>query len=147
MWQIENKMNFLCLFLFREGHYETTALLLQRGAQVNVPSGSNDDTPLTLACWKGDFIGLFFLCVFIFFKAARKLDMVLPNHLILAVLKHFIFINYCFSYHWLLLKCFLSIVHAAIVTLYAFSYYLFIYILFRFILREKKSFFALLCVW
>lgn len=37
----------------REGHYETTALLLERGAQVNVPSGSNDDTPLTLACWKG----------------------------------------------------------------------------------------------
>lgn len=37
----------------REGHYETTALLLERNAQVNVPSGSNDDTPLTLACWKG----------------------------------------------------------------------------------------------
>nr|XP_047130700.1 ankyrin repeat domain-containing protein 17-like [Hydra vulgaris] len=37
----------------REGHLETTALLLERNAEVNVPSGSNDDTPLTLACWKG----------------------------------------------------------------------------------------------
>ena len=37
----------------REGHYEATQLLLNSGAQINVPSGSNDDTPLTLACWKG----------------------------------------------------------------------------------------------
>jgi len=42
----------------REGHYETTALLLERGAQVNVPSGSNDDTPLTLACWKGELYNI-----------------------------------------------------------------------------------------
>ena len=39
--------------LFREGHQEATRLLLDSGAQINVPSGSNDDTPLTLACWKG----------------------------------------------------------------------------------------------
>ncbi len=38
---------------FREGHYEATQLLLDSGAEINVPSGSNDDTPLTLACWKG----------------------------------------------------------------------------------------------
>lgn len=37
----------------REGHYEATKLLLDSGAQINTPSGSNDDTPLTLACWKG----------------------------------------------------------------------------------------------
>lgn len=37
----------------REGHLKTTRLLLTHNAQVNVPSGSNDDTPLTLACWKG----------------------------------------------------------------------------------------------
>ena len=42
--------------VFREGHYKTTGLLLERYAQVNVPSGSNDDTPLTLACWKGKII-------------------------------------------------------------------------------------------
>ena len=39
--------------MFREGHYEATKLLLDSGAQINTPSGSNDDTPLTLACWKG----------------------------------------------------------------------------------------------
>ena len=38
---------------FREGHLATTKLLLGLGADVNTPSGSNDDTPLTLACWKG----------------------------------------------------------------------------------------------
>ena len=38
---------------FREGHLDATKLLLESGAQINVPSGSNDDTPLTLACWKG----------------------------------------------------------------------------------------------
>jgi ankyrin repeat domain-containing protein 17 len=37
----------------REGHLDATKLLLDHGAQINVPSGSNDDTPLTLACWKG----------------------------------------------------------------------------------------------
>lgn len=38
---------------FREGHVDTTRLLLNKGAEINTPSGSNDDTPLTLACWKG----------------------------------------------------------------------------------------------
>ena len=37
----------------REGHFDATKLLLEHGAQINIPSGSNDDTPLTLACWKG----------------------------------------------------------------------------------------------
>ena len=37
----------------REGHLEATQLLLNSGAQINISSGSNDDTPLTLACWKG----------------------------------------------------------------------------------------------
>lgn len=41
------------IFFVREGHVETTQLLLSRGAEINKPSGSNDDTPLTLACWKG----------------------------------------------------------------------------------------------
>ena len=41
------------LSLLREGHFEATDLLLDCHAQLNVPSGSNDDTPLTLACWKG----------------------------------------------------------------------------------------------
>lgn len=37
----------------REGHFEASYLLLKHGAQLNEPSGGNDDTPLTLACWKG----------------------------------------------------------------------------------------------
>lgn len=37
----------------REGHFHATFLLLKEGANLNEPSGSNDDTPLTLACWKG----------------------------------------------------------------------------------------------
>ena len=45
-------MNATC-FSCREGHYDATKLLLEQNAQINVPSGSNDDTPLTLACWKG----------------------------------------------------------------------------------------------
>lgn len=28
-------------------------LLLEHGAKVNVPSGSENNIPLTLACWKG----------------------------------------------------------------------------------------------
>eukprot|EP00795_Rhopilema_esculentum_P016779 gene16779-8239_t len=40
----------------REGHYDTTKILLENNSQVNVASGSNDDTPLTLACWKGHSI-------------------------------------------------------------------------------------------
>lgn len=43
----------LSVIISREGHREATRLLLDSGAQINVPSGSNDDTPLTLACWKG----------------------------------------------------------------------------------------------
>lgn len=45
--------HFIHVYSFREGHREATQLLLDYGAQINVPSGSNDDTPLTLACWKG----------------------------------------------------------------------------------------------
>ena len=36
----------------REGHYEVTFLLLEYNAEIDTPSGSNDDTPLTLSCWK-----------------------------------------------------------------------------------------------
>ena len=39
----------------REGHLETTRLLLDRGAKLDEASGSNEDTPLTLACWKGQY--------------------------------------------------------------------------------------------
>ena len=41
---------FLC---FREGHIDVARLLLKNGAAVNVPSGSENNIPLTLACWKG----------------------------------------------------------------------------------------------
>ena len=37
----------------REGHLTVAQLLLQEGAKVNVPSGSENNIPLTLACWKG----------------------------------------------------------------------------------------------
>lgn len=43
----------MSLYYYREGHFEATELLLDHGANLNIPSGSNDDTPLTLACWKG----------------------------------------------------------------------------------------------
>ena len=39
--------------MYREGHFDATKLLLDHGVECNLPSGSNDDTPLTLACWKG----------------------------------------------------------------------------------------------
>ena len=39
--------------LFREGHLSVAQLLLLHGARVNVPSGSENNIPLTLACWKG----------------------------------------------------------------------------------------------
>ena len=39
--------------VYREGHFDATKLLLNHGVECNMPSGSNDDTPLTLACWKG----------------------------------------------------------------------------------------------
>ena len=38
---------------FREGHLSVAQLLLLHGARVNVPSGSENNIPLTLACWKG----------------------------------------------------------------------------------------------
>ena len=39
--------------VYREGHFDATKLLLNHGVECNMPSGSNDDTPLTLGCWKG----------------------------------------------------------------------------------------------
>lgn len=39
--------------LSREGHLSVAQLLLLHGAKVNVPSGSENNIPLTLACWKG----------------------------------------------------------------------------------------------
>ena len=47
--------SYNCYYYYycREGHYEATELLLDHCANLNIPSGSNDDTPLTLACWKG----------------------------------------------------------------------------------------------
>lgn len=43
--------NFLTSF--REGHYSVAKLILDSNAEVNVPSGSENNIPLTLACWKG----------------------------------------------------------------------------------------------
>lgn len=40
----------------REGHFDVAMLLLDSGAEVNVASGSENNTPLTLACWKGEII-------------------------------------------------------------------------------------------
>ena len=37
----------------REGHYSVAKLILDSNAEVNVPSGSENNIPLTLACWKG----------------------------------------------------------------------------------------------
>ena len=51
--EIQTIMNHYLTCIFREGHVDTTRLLLNKGAEINTPSGSNDDTPLTLACWKG----------------------------------------------------------------------------------------------
>lgn len=45
---------FLFFFLsHREGHLSVAQLLLNHGAKVNMPSGSENNIPLTLACWKG----------------------------------------------------------------------------------------------
>lgn len=41
------------MFAALGGHTEVAELLLKHGAQVNTPSGSNNDIPLTSACWKG----------------------------------------------------------------------------------------------
>ena len=43
--------NFLTSY--REGHYSVAKLILDSNAEVNVPSGSENNIPLTLACWKG----------------------------------------------------------------------------------------------
>ena len=41
------------MFAALGGHTDVARKLLERDAQVNVPSGSNNDIPLTSACWKG----------------------------------------------------------------------------------------------
>ena len=41
------------MFAALGGHSKVAHKLLQCEAQVNVPSGSNNDIPLTSACWKG----------------------------------------------------------------------------------------------
>jgi len=41
------------MFAALGGHSKVAHKLLQCDAQVNVPSGSNNDIPLTSACWKG----------------------------------------------------------------------------------------------
>ena len=50
-------MNSKCIDDFiifdREGHYSVAKLILDSKAEVNVPSGSENNIPLTLACWKG----------------------------------------------------------------------------------------------
>lgn len=51
--KFKHAINHYLICISREGHVDTTRLLLNKGAEINTPSGSNDDTPLTLACWKG----------------------------------------------------------------------------------------------
>ena len=41
------------MFAALGGHKEVAYSLLRHGALVNTPSGSNNDIPLTSACWKG----------------------------------------------------------------------------------------------
>ncbi len=41
------------MFAALGGHKDVATKLLKQKAQVNVPSGSNNDIPLTSACWKG----------------------------------------------------------------------------------------------
>ena len=41
------------MFAALGGHTEVARLLLEKKAEVNNPSGSNNDIPLTSACWKG----------------------------------------------------------------------------------------------
>lgn len=47
------QFNDLSLIPNREGHLTVAQLLLNHNARVNVPSGSENNIPLTLACWKG----------------------------------------------------------------------------------------------
>ena len=42
--------------LYREGHLTVAQLLLNHNARVNIPSGSENNIPLTLACWKGQSV-------------------------------------------------------------------------------------------
>ncbi len=44
---------FIHTHTHREGHLSVAQLLLDHGAKVNMPSGSENNIPLTLACWKG----------------------------------------------------------------------------------------------
>ena len=44
----------LSFLIFSEGHYSVAKLILDSNAEVNVPSGSENNIPLTLACWKGN---------------------------------------------------------------------------------------------
>lgn len=42
------------IFFYREGYLEAVKIQLDRGCKITEPSGSNDDTALTLASWKGN---------------------------------------------------------------------------------------------
>ena len=50
-------MKCLCHYC-REGHLDVARLLLENKAEVNIPSGSESNIPLTLACWKGMYVCL-----------------------------------------------------------------------------------------
>lgn len=52
------------MFAALGGHTLVAELLLKHNAQVNVPSGSNNDIPLTSACWKGHHQVVFLLLQF-----------------------------------------------------------------------------------
>ena len=41
------------MFAALAGHVSVVSFLLKEGAQLNVESDSNKDSPLTFACWKG----------------------------------------------------------------------------------------------
>ena len=41
------------MFASLAGHIEVARMLLDHGAEINVESDSNKDSPLTFACWKG----------------------------------------------------------------------------------------------
>ena len=46
----------MCFSVCSEGHYSVAKLILDSNAKVNVPSGSENNIPLTLACWKGSVL-------------------------------------------------------------------------------------------
>ena len=61
-------LDIISFFYFvSEGHLIVAQLILDSGALVNVPSGSENNIPLTLACWKGQ--------CFIFKKINNYLNM------------------------------------------------------------------------